>query len=159
LVPNGFHRLDSKVYKQRYPQMKVLCPTAERKKVEQVVAVDGGYGEVPKDDGVRVFELEGTKGHEGVIEVHSPSGTSLVFNDSVNNVGKLGGLFGFMLAPTGRPSVPRIFRWFFVKDKSVFIAHMEKLAAIADLKRVIVSHGKMMDQKPADDLKMALTAF
>jgi hypothetical protein len=159
LVPNGFHRLDSKVYKERYPQLKVLCPTAEKKKVEQVVAVDGNYGEVPKDDGVRVFELEGTKGHEGVIEVHSPSGTSLVFNDSVNNVPKLGGLFGFMLSPTGRPSVPRIFRWFFVKDKSVFIAHVEKLAAIADLKRVIVSHGKMMDQKPADDLKMALSAF
>jgi len=159
LVPNGFHRLDSKIYKQRYPQLKVFCPSAEKKKVAQVVAVDGNYGDLPKDESVRVYDLEGTKGHEGVIEVHSPSGTSIIFNDAVNNVPKLGGVFGFMLAPTGRPAVPRIFRWFFVKDKSAFIAHVEKLAAIADLKRVIVSHGQVMDQKPADDLKMALTAF
>jgi len=159
LVPNGFHRLDSKVYKQRYPQLKVLCPAAEKKKVAQVVAVDGSYADAPKDDTVRVIDLEGTKAHEGIIEVHSPSGTTIVFNDAVNNIPKMGGVFGFMLAPTGRPCVPRIFRWFFVKDKAAFIAHVERLAAIPDLKRVILSHGKVMDQKPGDDLKMALTAF
>src|SRR5258706_13625907 len=43
LVPNGFHRLDAKVFADRYPNAKVLCPTGARKKVEQVVPVGGRY--------------------------------------------------------------------------------------------------------------------
>jgi hypothetical protein len=159
IVPNGFHRLDAKVFKQRYPNIKVLCPAQARKKVEQVVAVDGTYEDGPKDDNVRLFHLDGTKQHEGVVQVKSPSGTTLVFNDVVNNLPKLGGVIGFMLSPTGRPAVPRIFRWFFVKNKPAFVAALEKLAATPDLKRVIVSHGRMMADKPADDLHTALTAM
>ena len=30
VVPNGFHRLDSKVFKARYPNAKVYCPTAAK---------------------------------------------------------------------------------------------------------------------------------
>ena len=40
VVPNGFHRLDAKVFKDRYPAMRVYCPAGDRKKVEQVVKVD-----------------------------------------------------------------------------------------------------------------------
>src|SRR5258706_9731519 len=32
IVPNGFHRLDAKVYKDRYPKLKVLCPAGATKK-------------------------------------------------------------------------------------------------------------------------------
>src|ERR1044071_493254 len=31
IVPNGFHRLDCKVFKQRYPDVRVLCPAQARK--------------------------------------------------------------------------------------------------------------------------------
>jgi hypothetical protein len=156
IVPNGFHRLDAKVFKQRYPDVKVLCPAGAKKKVAQVLTVDGSYDDGPKDDGLRMFHLDGAKQHEGVLEVKSPGGTTLVVNDCVNNLPKLGGVFGFMLAPTGRVSVPRIFRWFFIKDKKKFLATMEQLAATPGLKRVIVSHGKMLDAKPADDLRAAV---
>jgi hypothetical protein len=159
LVPNGFHRLDAKVFKQRYPDAKVLCPAGAKKKVAQVVPVDGSYDDGPKDDGLRIFHLDGAKQHEGVLEVKSPGGTTLVFNDAVNNIPKLGGVIGFMLSPTGRPSVPRIFRWFFVKDKKTFLGGMEQLAATRDLKRVIMSHGKMFVDKPSEDLRAALTVF
>jgi hypothetical protein len=156
IVPNGFHRLDSRVFKQRYPQMKVLCPASAKKKVAQIVAVDGTLDDGPKDDHLRMFHLDGAKQHEGVLEVKSPGGTTLVLNDAVNNLPKLGGVVGFMLAPTGRPSVPRIFRWFFVKDKKAFRAGMESLAATPGLKRVIMSHGKMFAERPADDLRTAI---
>ena len=33
VVPGGFHRLDAKIYKARYPQVKVLCPAGARQKV------------------------------------------------------------------------------------------------------------------------------
>ena len=159
IVPNSFHRLDAAVYKQRYPKLRVLCPSAATKKVAQVVPVDGTFDDGPKDDRLRMSHLDGTKGHEGVLEVKSDSGTTLVFNDVINNLPKLGGMIGVMLAPTGRPSVPRIFRWFFVKDKKAFRDNVEKLASIPDLRRVIVSHGHMMSDKPADDIRTALTAL
>jgi hypothetical protein len=145
VVPNGFHRLDARVYKARYPKMRVVCPGAAAKKVGQVVAVDGSYDDAGKDDDVMLMHLEGTKAQEGVMRVRSDDGTSLVFNDCINNLPKLGGLFGFLLAPTGRPSVPRIARWMMVKDKPAFRADIEKLAGGEGLARVIVSHGAVMD--------------
>jgi hypothetical protein len=159
IVPNGFHRLDAKVFKQRYPKLRVLCPSSAKTKVAQLVAVDGTFDDGPKDDRVRMFHLDGTKGHEGVLEVKSDGGTTVVFNDAINNLPKLGGAIGMMLAPTGRPAVPRIFRWFFVKDKAAFRTKLEALAATPDLRRVIVSHGKMMSEKPGDDIRTALTAL
>jgi hypothetical protein len=103
-----------------------------------------------------MFHLDGAKQHEGVVEVKSEGGTSLIVNDVINNLPKLGGVMGFMLAPTGAgPAVPRIFRWFFVKDKTKFKSGVEQLAATPQLKRVIVSHGKVLDQ-PAQQLKSAI---
>jgi hypothetical protein len=157
IVPNGFHRLDAKVFKQRYPQLRVLCPAGAKKKVAQVVAVDGTFDDGPREDGVRLFHLDGCKQQEGVVEVKSPGGTSYVLNDAVMNMPKFGGVMGFILAPTGRPAVPRVFRLFVVKDKRAFTACVEKLAATPDLKRVIVSHGKMLER--GDDLRTALSAL
>jgi hypothetical protein len=155
LVPNGFHRLDSKVYKARYPDVRVLCPKAARKKVEQVVTVDGSFDDGPKNGDVSIAHLEGTKEQEGFVQVKSPDGTTIVLNDCVNNLPKLGGLFGFLLAPTGRPSVPRIARWMMVKDKEQFRGKLGQLASIPDLKRIIVSHGAMLSDAPSEKLRAA----
>jgi hypothetical protein len=159
VVPNGFHRLDAKVFKDRYPALRVFCPGGERKKVEQVVPVEGSYADAPKDDDVSLSHLDGMKEHEGVLEVRSPNGTTLVLNDVVNNLPATGGMMGFMLSPTGQVAVPRIFRWFFVKDRSPFFACIERLAATPKLERVIVSHGKMLVDKPGEALRSALSAF
>lgn len=158
IVPNGFHRLDAKVFKQRYPNVRVLAPAGGRKKVAQVVPVDGTYDDGPKDTSVRMFHFDGAKQHEGGLEVKSPGGTTLVLNDMINNLPKLSGVMGVMLAPTGQPAVPRIFRWFFVKDKPKFRSEIEQLAATPGLKRVIVSHGQML-LNPAEEMRTALTAL
>ncbi|HEY1957244.1 MAG TPA: hypothetical protein VGH28_16610 [Polyangiaceae bacterium] len=152
VVPNGFHRLDSKVYKQRYPKAKILAPGGAKKKVEQVVPVEGSYDERIDDD-VKLAHLDGLKESEGVVEVKHDGKTTLVFNDCVNNLPKLSGLFGFLLAPTGTPAVPRITRWFMMKNRAAFRGHLEKLADTAGLARVIVSHGKPMTDAPGDVLK------
>jgi hypothetical protein len=159
VVPNSFHRLDAKVFKERYPALRVFCPAGGAKKVEQVVKVDGSYEDAPKDEDVSLSHLDGVKQHEGVLEVRSPDGTTLVLNDIVNNLPAVGGMMGFMLSPTGRVAVPRIFRWFFVKDKAAFFACIDRLAATPKLKRVIVSHGKMLLDSPGAALRSALTAF
>jgi hypothetical protein len=153
IVPNGFHRLDAKVYKERYPGVRVLCPKAARKKVEQVVAVDGSYAEGPKDDDVSLAHIDGTGEREGIVQIKSPDGTTIVFNDCVNNVPKMGGLFGFLLAPTGKPSIPRIAKWMIVKDKETFRSKLGGLAVIPDLKRIILSHGAMLTDGAGDKLR------
>jgi len=61
VVPNAFHRQDSIIYKQRYPQMAVLCPQTARKKVSQIVEVAGNLDEMPKDTNVALFHLRGMK--------------------------------------------------------------------------------------------------
>jgi hypothetical protein len=152
VVPNGFHRLDSKVYKQRYPEAKVYCPTAAKKKVAQVVPVDGSFDDAPRDDQVRLYHCEGTKENEGVLEVKSSDGVTLTFNDVICNMKKLGGLAGFFLAPTGVASVPRFSRLLIVKNKKAFKDHIEKLAQTEKLSRIIVSHGAMITTDAARTL-------
>ncbi|HEX3777390.1 MAG TPA: hypothetical protein VHV51_23120, partial [Polyangiaceae bacterium] len=40
IVPNDIHRMDAKIWKNRYPELTVIAPAGVRKKVEEVVAVD-----------------------------------------------------------------------------------------------------------------------
>ncbi len=159
VVPNGFHRLDAKVFKDRYPSLRVVCPAGARKKVEQVVKVDATYDDAPADDTVRLIHLDGTKRSEGVLEVKSNGKTTVVFNDAVNNLPKMGGVFGFLLAPTGIPSVPRLARWMMIKEKAAFREHLEKLAATPNLARLIVSHGRVMTEKPGETLRTVASAL
>jgi hypothetical protein len=157
VVPNAFHRLDAKIYKTRYPGMRVLCPTAARKKVGQVVTVDGTYEDGPKNDDVSLAHLDGTKEQEGIVRVKSADGTTIVINDCVNNLPVMTGFFGFLLAPTGRPSVPRIAKWMMVKNKDAFRGMLEQVSTIPDLKRIIVSHGAMMTDAPAQTLRAVVS--
>jgi len=152
VVPSGFHRLDAKVYKDRYPKLKVLSPAGSKKKVEQVVKVDDVYtGTI--DDTVSVTHLDGMKEHEGVMLVEHDGNKTLVFNDCINNLPPISGVMGFMLSPTGMPAVPRITRWFILKDAKSFRGQLEKLASTPGLSRIIVSHGAPMTDKPGDVLK------
>src|SRR5207237_4272316 len=71
LVPNGFHRQDAKIMKDRFPNAKVYCPAGAKKAVSKVLPVDGSFAEVPQDGTVRVRHLEGVKAREGLVEVTS----------------------------------------------------------------------------------------
>src|SRR5262249_49883309 len=148
-----------KVFKERYPALKVVCPAGARKKVEEVVPVDATYSGVTSDGDFRLFHLDGTRDVEGVLEVKSEGATTVVFNDAVNNLPRLGGVAGFLLAPTGRPAVPRFARWLMVKDKPAFRAHLEKIASTPDLRRIIVSHGAMLTDGPGEVLRTVASAL
>ena len=155
LVPNAFHRQDAKIMAERYPKAKVYCPGGARSKVEQVVAVTGTYADAPGDSTVQVRHLAGMKDKEGVIEVRSNDGVTAVFCDAVLNMKPMGGLFGFLLAPTGQPSVPRLVRWMMASDKAALRADIEGIAATDGLKRVIPGHGKLIHQGAAESLRTA----
>ncbi|MBA3461962.1 MAG: hypothetical protein H0T46_18520 [Deltaproteobacteria bacterium] len=163
VVPNGFHRMDAKVFKDRYPDARVLCPSGAKAKVEQVVPVDGSYADLPADAAVELQQLDGTKDREGVMIVRAGNDTSLVFNDAVFNMPHLKGFTGFVLrrvtSSTGGPRVSRIAKLFVIADKAAFRAHVEKLAALPCLARVVVSHHETITEDPAGTLKRVLEAM
>jgi hypothetical protein len=157
VVPNGFHRLDAPVYKSRYPAAKVLCPRGAKKKVEEVVPVDGSYDDLPADPRVKLEHLAGTNDTEGVLVVSDDGETSLVFNDAVFNMPHLSGFTGFVFksvtASSGGPKVSRLFRLFMMKDKTAFRAHLERLAALPGLARILVSHHETITRDAAGTLR------
>ncbi len=82
-----------------------------------------------------------------MLEVKSEDGTTLVFNDVVFNQEHLPGVEGLvfrLIGSSGGPKVTFIARTFLVKDRKALRAHLERLAAIPDLRRVVVMHGEMM---------------
>ncbi len=154
VVPNGFHRLDSLNFRKRYPTAKLLCPDGSRKKIEEVVKVDGGYQDFPEDAAVRLEVLDGVNGTEGVMIVCSGAEASIVFNDTLFNIPKKGaGLVLRLLGSTGGPSVTRIARLFLVKDKAALRAHLQRLAETPGLCRLVPGHGELIDSEAAATLR------
>jgi hypothetical protein len=155
VVPNGFHRMDSKIYKQRYPDMAVLCPMAAREKIAEVVEVAGHLDEMPKDDDVELFHLRGLKEREGALRVKGKTGTALVFNDTLLNMKDQGALKEFFMAPTGALSVPRFMRWMMVKSGAELKSHLEELADSPGLSQIVPGHGDVVVKHAPSALRQA----
>lgn len=157
VVPNGFHRLDAKIFKERYPTARVVCPAGARAKVAQVVEVAGTYDDEQGDDTVELQNLDGTKQREGAMIVRDSGGTTLVLNDAVFNMPHAAGVTGFVLrrvtGSTGGPRVSRIMKTFVISDAKAFRTHLERLADLPGLERIVVSHHVTIDQDPAGTLR------
>jgi hypothetical protein len=150
LVGNGFHRLDIAAFKQRYPELRVLAGEGSRKRVEEMVRVDGSWNDAPRDPNVTVEHLGGTKVDEAVVSVRSDGRVSLCFfGDTLMNLPHMPGVGGFvfrLIGSSGRPRVTRIARWFVVGDRSLLREHLLRLAARPGLARLIPCHGAIVAQ-------------
>ena len=159
VVPNGYHRLDARVYKDRYPAARVLCPRGSRRKVEEVVAVEGAYEDFPADDTIGFETLDGVGDAEGVMLVRSRDGVTLVFNDAVFNMPHAPGFAGWVVRhitqSSGGPRVSRLFKLFAVKDRAAYRAHLLRLADVPALRRMIVSHHEMVHDDAGAALRRA----
>ena len=146
VVGNGWHRLDAPAYKRRYPELQIIVPKGSRAKVEEVLAVNGTYEDFPSDDAVRLESLRGVKGMEGVMTVRSPDGVTVVLDDVVFNMPKkpgdaMGWLITSLFGSAPGPRVSRLFKMLAIDDKRGLRSDLDRLAAMPDLRRVIVSHG------------------
>jgi hypothetical protein len=162
VVPNGGHRMDAKIFKERYPSIRVITPPGSRQKVEQVVTVDdtaGAFG----DDSVRYEVLDGTKEREGVLIVRGPAGATLVFNDAIMNMKSLPGFGGFMMGLFGftgpAPKVSFPARMALVADKKALRAHLERLAGVEGLARIEVGHGAPVTDRASEALRAAASSL
>jgi len=152
VVPNGYHRQDARIWKQRYPRMTVIAPPRGRRRIEKVVAVDALTTGAPGDDTVRVVPMDGFDA-DTLLEVRSADGSTLVFCDAILNLKKKTGLLGFILGPTGRVSTPRIQRWIALRDRKAFAAHLERLAGAPELRRLLFGHGSAITSEPGAALR------
>jgi hypothetical protein len=156
-VPSGYHRLDAPVFHERYPGARVVCPAGAKSRVAQVVPDPGSYSELAPDSAVELVTLDGTRQREGAMIVRGSEGSSLVFNDAVFNMPHAPGATGFVLrhitGSTGGPRVTRVMQWFVIADKRAFRAHLERLAALPDLRRIIVAHHLTINDDPAGTLR------
>jgi hypothetical protein len=141
IAPNAFHRQDAAIYQARYPRAKVYAPAQAAKSVSRVTPVAGDFSAIPQDATVQAKHLDGLKEREGVLRVVTGNETRLVFNDALLNYPKKGGVMGYIVGPTGRPSVPRFARWMFINDKRAFGNHLRRIAE-PELAAIIFGHGE-----------------
>jgi hypothetical protein len=141
VVPNGYHRQDSLIWKKRYPDAKVVAPPRGVKRISKVVPVDATTDAAPSDEDVRFLKMEGADA-DALLEVRSDGEVSLVFCDTILNLPRQGGPMGFLLGPTGRASTPRIQRWIAIQDRRALSAYLDRLADTPGLTRLLVGHGE-----------------
>ncbi len=163
VVPNAAHRMDARIWKQRYPSLTVIAPPGGKKKIAEIVAVDRTDGDVG-DPSVTMTFPECTGGRDTVVLVkHADGGATLVFNDLVMNQRHGRGVSGFFFRlfrfTSDTPQVSLPARLVVVKDKAGLKTLLQQLAATPGLKRVIVSHGDMIESGAADGLRQALATF
>jgi hypothetical protein len=111
VVPNELHRMDAKSWKARYPHMMVVAPGGARDKVSEVVPVD--CSTVDFDDSrVRLETIAGTGECEIALFVKTITGTTLIVNDLIWNVGDRPGLGGWLYKAIGatgnEPKIPKV---------------------------------------------------
>ena len=152
IVPNAWHRLDAAAYKARYPQLRVICPAAARRKVQALVPVDAHLDFLVPTPQLRVEPLAGVRNGEAVLVVRSPSGrATLVFNDLIFNLSPSTGLKALalrLLGFTGGPKITPLSRFSMVRDGRATATHLRRLAEEPQLARILVSHGDPIASTP-----------
>ena len=157
VVPSGMHRRDARIWKHRYPPIKVLAPPGAREAVEEVVSVDA-TSDILEDDAVRFLAVKGTGGREAALEVRRRGRLTLVLNDVLANVAHphgigaqvMGRLFGFGV---NRPQLPWVVKRNAVDDPAALAAQFRAWAADPGLRRIIVSHGDVIEEGAAGVLR------
>jgi hypothetical protein len=156
IVPSDKHRLDAKIWKNRYPGMQVVAPPGARSKVEEVVHVDTVAPSFD-DPNVQFMVVPGTCGREAALVVHSAGGTTLVLNDVVGNIRDESGVGGWLLRLVGfagkAAQIPKVVKLAMIDDAKALRGQFLKWADIESLKNILVSHGAPIKENPRQTLR------
>ncbi|HYP77834.1 MAG TPA: hypothetical protein VER12_17810 [Polyangiaceae bacterium] len=149
VVPNDLHRMDAKIWKDRYPEMRVVAPAGVRKQVDEIVPVEDSEPHFG-DPQVQFVTVPGTREREAALVVRTWSGTTLIVNDLIWNMNDRPGFGGWLFHVMGftgkEPRIPGIVELREIKDKLALRAQLERWARIPNLNRIIVSHGEIVSR-------------
>jgi hypothetical protein len=157
IVPSDLHRMDAKIWKDRYPRALVLAPDGAYDKVNEIVNVDATAFDF-RDNSVQFVTVPGTEGHEAALVVSSAGGTTLVLNDLIWNIDERPGFGGWLMKISGMTGKqphfpPALVAHRSIKDKPALRQQLETWASAFALRRIIVSHGAIIDQNPSRVLR------
>lgn len=156
VVPNDIHRMDARIWKERYPELEVIAPDAARDKVGKVVRVDESEADF-RDPSVHLITVPGTAAREMALLVETPGGTTLVINDLIFNLANRPGVTGWLFKKLGmtgdEPHIPPIIKHRQIDDEPALRAQLEAWSELPELKRVVVSHGDIIADEPGETLK------
>jgi hypothetical protein len=155
IVPNPGHRLDSRIWKQRYPDIQVLAPPGGKEAIEEAVPVDATH-DIFGDPDVSFIVVAGTEDMESALMLKRASGTTLITNDIIGHVTHPHGIGANIMARAFKygvhePQVPSTIKRY-IKDPAALARQMRRWAEIPDLVRIIVSHGDPITDDPAGSL-------
>lgn len=156
VVPNDIHRMDARIWKERYPQLEVIAPDAARHKVGKIVRVDESEADF-RDPSVHLVTVAGTADREMALVVQSDANTTLVINDLIFNLANRPGVTGWLFKKLGmtgdEPHIPPVVKLREVEDERALSAQLEAWSRLPGLKRVLVSHGDIIADEPSETLK------
>ena len=150
IIPSEIHRMDAKIWKDRYPDLRVIAPPGARAKAEELVEVDTTEPDFG-DPSVRYVTVPGTEGREAALLVDTSTGTTLVVCDLIWNVhhrrGIGGWLFRIFHLTSDKPQIASVVRMK-VKDKRALREQLVLWSNIEGLNRIVVSHGDIVERDP-----------
>jgi len=156
IVPSALHRLDAKIWKDRYPWMQVVAPTGARARIQEAVQVDTAQPRF-EDPNVAFQTIAGSQDREAALVVRTPTGTTLVLNDVVGNIHDEHGLGGWLLRLAGfagdEAQIPRVVKMRLVEDEKALRTQLLEWSEIPTLNRILVSHGEPIENDPRGVLR------
>jgi hypothetical protein len=151
IVPNGGHRLDLRPFHARYPKAKIVTATGSKARVAE--AAGPVQTRASLGDEAKLVILAGSGDAELAMMVRTGSEISLITNDVIGHVANPHGLGARIMARLmgfgPRPRVTRPARWFFIKDKAALADQFRQWSKIEGLRRLIPSHGDIVDRPAA----------
>ena len=149
---------------KRRPASAMVCPAATRPKVEKVVPVDATCEDALPALGIALHPMAGWKHGEIAYELPAAGGKALLVTDVLANRDHPHGVGGWFLANVtggvkGRLGVPRIMKWFLVKDRAAARAALESLADLPGITVVLPGHGVPVVGGCAEALREAAQGF
>lgn len=157
IVPSAAHRLDSRPFRKRYPDAKIVTAPGAMDGVTEAVPVDCTTADLgPSAD---LMTVAGASQSEVALLVRHEGGSTLVVNDVIGNVSRPQGIGAWIMSrATGfgpRPQVPRLIRSKLVDDPRALAAQFREWAAIPGLRRLVPCHGEIIDNPAAELARIA----
>lgn len=152
IVPNGGHRLDLRPFHARFPKAKIVTAPGAKTKVEEAakpVQTRAALGKV-----ARIVTLAGCdEGEIAMVVSHRSGNVSLLTNDLIGNVAHPKGIGATIMSRLmgfgPKPRITVAAKRFFIKDKAALAAQLREWAELPGLKRLIPSHGDIIDRPAA----------
>lgn len=154
VIPNQFHALDAPAFVKKLQVTPYAPPVA----IEALASCGPcrPIGELPQDEALQVFTVEGFKTREVALVVGTDDKTLLVA-DLVTNAPHAAGWSGFLMRAVGftgpQPVLPRPVRWRVGRDLRSVAGLLRGLAAIEHLTRLVPTHGKVVVFDVREQLK------